>query len=227
MDKNAAPPRCSGCILPSPIRSRLGGDLHFEVRVDHRVAVFGPDTSSPSEKVAKGVPMPRQTCPQCSGSGRMPCSICHGRGHTRRMTVNLEVEITPCYPTMSCSRCSGRGYVETTIVVPEIDRGPRKAPPTSPPPSTLEGCWEAPDGSSYEFSGEGPDYEVVGRSPAGNTSGRASLRGRTATLVVDVPFLGHVKSQCEIESNWRRMTVTTTLMGFTVPVAFKRVSWPE
>lgn len=55
--------------------------------------------------------MASQKCYRCSGSGKMTCTICHGRGSTTRLGMNGDLDLTPCYPTMRCSLCGGQGYL--------------------------------------------------------------------------------------------------------------------
>jgi hypothetical protein len=163
--------------------------------------------------------MARQMCFKCSGSGKMQCPICHGKGSTSRLNYNMEVEITPCNPTMSCDACGATGWIGTAtggIVNPGLitEPGPPRAATT-----TLAGKWQGPDGSIYEFTGSGRDFRLRIASPIGDATGSIRLEGRRGQLSVVMPMLGTIMCGLEIADDYRSLTITT--MG--VPSRFRRV----
>jgi hypothetical protein len=159
-------------------------------------------------------------CFQCGGSGKMKCTICHGKGSTSRLNGKMEVEITPCYPTMPCSACGASGWIGSAIGTATVNPGPiTQAEPSQPVPKTLAGKWQGPDGSIYEFTGSGPEFRLRAPSPIGDATGTVRLERRRGQLSLVLPMLGAVACGLEIAEDYRSLTITT--MG--VPTRFRRI----
>lgn len=165
--------------------------------------------------------MAYRPCTMCSGSGKINCSICGGRGFTSRLTVNLEAETTPCLPKMTCSMCGGSGRINMPDgpLPPHTRASP---PPEAKPPAGIAGKWQADDGSVYEVDGAGSKYTMLVRSPIGDARGPVRLNGRRGRLTLDLPMLGPVEASIEVAEDWRTMTITT----HGVPARFVRTWWP-
>jgi molecular chaperone DnaJ len=117
-------------------RKQPGKDLHCQLEIDFRDAIFGIETSI---EVTKFAP-----CRRCQGSGRLStgktnrvCSCCQGYGTVSRMEGFFRINTTcpHCLGTgseagESCLECQGRGTEEqlkrVTLKIPAgVDEGTR------------------------------------------------------------------------------------------------------
>lgn len=106
MNDNYRPGRTSQSGPPPPHRGgvEIGADLRLDVTIDFKTAVLG------GEKTVRMRHM--ETCGTCQGQGvkpgtKVPCSECHGEGHTADTTR------TPFGPRQDehvCSSCRGKGF---------------------------------------------------------------------------------------------------------------------
>ena len=84
--------------------------------------------------------------------------------------------------------------------------------------SSLAGKWKAPDGTTYEFTGEGPEFEVSVQGKTQKATGRIVLEGRKGRLHLATASLGNITVDLEVAADHRSLTITT--MG--IPNEFRR-----
>ncbi|MCX7779122.1 MAG: molecular chaperone DnaJ [Patescibacteria group bacterium] len=87
-------------------RARRGRDLHLEVTIDFREAIFGSEKEISLDKF--------NLCPECFGSGIakdskfITCSNCHGSGQISKVQSTFFGQIRT---TTTCSKCGGEGKI--------------------------------------------------------------------------------------------------------------------
>lgn len=93
-----------GSTQPGKSRGQVGEDLHFELTIPFKEAIFGTErTASFSREIV---------CPQCSGSGadkgskRVTCDKCRGQGVVRQARRSIFGSI---YTSVTCDKCGGSG----------------------------------------------------------------------------------------------------------------------
>ena len=158
-------------------------------------------------------------CGSCSGSGKVTCPGCGGKGNKTRMTMNGEVETLPCLVCggsrrVRCNFCQGTGQIGT---------GPSNRP-TAPRSGksnedVLEGRWDT-KGGWYEFTKDGDRYSFTEHGAVGTTGkGTATISGRTVTLQGTNPF-GAYTTQFELDGDTLRGSLK--VLGMSVPTTLTR-----
>lgn len=158
-------------------------------------------------------------CGMCSGSGKVTCPGCGGKGNKTRMTINGEVETLPCLVCggsrrVRCDLCQGTGQIGTGPG--GGSSAPRKRKSNE---DVLEGRWNT-KGGWYEFTKEGDHYSVTERGALGKTgSGTATLSSRTVTIQVR-NVMGAYTLQFELDGDTLRGSMK--VMGKPVPMVLTR-----
>lgn len=139
-------------------------------------------------------------CGSCSGTGKVSCTSCGGRGYTSRLTINVELDMSPCAVCggkgkIRCNFCGGSGeiripageHADARPTNSDTMEGMLNIMGTSSPimltrdpgeyPDILVGRWNTADGSGgYEINKEGDNYNVLEYGMLGQTGkGTATL----------------------------------------------------
>ena len=95
-----------GARTKTKARAKRGRDLHFEITIDFRQAVFGSEKEITLDKF--------NLCSTCRGSGIakdskfITCSICRGSGQVSRVQSTFFGQIRT---VTTCSKCGGEGKI--------------------------------------------------------------------------------------------------------------------
>jgi hypothetical protein len=84
--------------------------------------------------------------------------------------------------------------------------------------TSLAGKWKAPDGTLYEFTGEGPEFDVRVQGKTQRATGQIVLEGRKGKLRLATASLGNITVDLEVAPDGQSLTVVT--MG--IPNQFRR-----
>ena len=164
------------------------------------------------------------TCGACFGSGRQSCSACHGRGYIPRLTASGDMDMSPCAVCggsrkVRCQFCGGRG--EVTSPSDSSPAGPTRPRKRRASEDLLEGRWNGPQGSWFEFTREDGEYRVAEGGPLGTTGrGSATIDGQTVTVQSTNVLLGQYRLELRLAGD--QLIGQLNVMGFPMPIIMNR-----
>ncbi len=164
-------------------------------------------------------------CGACSGSGKVTCPSCGGKGrHSRFSSQGVETDTClVCYGSgrARCDFCSGKGTIGGSIdpIGPGVQPPLRMREPGADP---LEGRWQEPNGNWYKFEKTNTGYRVTAGSAVATTGeGTATLSGNKVTLEVKYLLIGKLKQEFELREN--ELAGYMSLFGVRLPMVFRPV----